>query len=188
MLKDCYLLCTTPGRDSLFMLAMWHSLSVRMVKISSSQKISCKFLEKPQDYKLICRRAVWYPYNVARELWGSKQHFTVQYFQFPHYLFGSAYFWQETEKTLSFGTHWRALTWMTRKISIGGNWMPQGYSQQDQPINFFLSGPSPLNLGRKCGRLGCPGNAKHLCGWLFGIAVGLQIVYKKEAFHILSAF
>jgi len=30
------------------------------------------------------------------------------------------------------------------------------------------------------------GNAKLLCGSLFGIVVGLQIVYKKEVFLILS--
>jgi len=35
------------------------------------------------------------------------------------------------------------------------------------------------SCGRKCGRLGRPGNAKHLCGWLFR-TVGLQIVYQKR--------
>jgi len=70
--------------------------------------------------------------------------------------------------------------------SIGGNLKLQGNSLQDQHIKISLSEPSPLNLGRKYGSRGHPGNVKLLCGWPFGTVVGLRTVYKKEASLILS--
>jgi len=68
------------------------------------------------------------------------------------------------------------------------NWKPEAsglFSTRSTYRSFFI-GSSTLNLGRKYGSQGYLGNAKHLCGWLFGIVVGLHIVYKKEVFLILS--
>ena len=67
-------------------------------------------------------------------------------------------------------------------------WKPEAsglFSTRSTYRSFFI-GSSTLNLGRKYGSQGYLGNAKHLCGWLFGIIVGLHIVYKKEVFLILS--
>jgi len=94
--------------------------------------------------------------------------------------------WFGLLNTLSFGTCWWVLLSMTMKTLITGNLKPQVYSRQDQHIGVFFIGSSTLNLGRKYGSQGYLGNAKHLCGWLFGIVVGLHIVYKKEVFLILS--
>jgi len=52
----------------------------------------------------------------------------------------------------------------------------KGNSLQDQHIKISLSEPSPLNLGRKYGSRGHPGNVKLLCGWPFGTVVGLRTV------------
>ena len=68
------------------------------------------------------------------------------------------------------------------------NWKPEAsglFSTRSTYRSFFI-GSSTLNLGRKYGSQGYLGNAKHLCGWLSRIVVGLQIVYKKEVFLILS--
>ena len=68
-------------------------------------------------------------------------------------------------------------------------WKPEAsglFSTRSAYRSFFLSAQSLLNLGIKYGSHGHLGNAKHLCGWLFGIVVGPQIVYRKEVFLILS--
>ena len=68
-------------------------------------------------------------------------------------------------------------------------WKPEAsglFSTRSAYRSFFLSAQSLLNLGIKYGSHGHLGNAKHLCGWLFGIVVGPQIIYRKEVFLILS--
>lgn len=77
------------------------------------------------------------------------------------------------------------VTWMTQTIH---RWKPEalGLISTRSAYKIFFPAPFPLNLGRKCGRLGRQINAKHLCGWPFGTIVRLQIVCKKEAYHILS--
>jgi len=67
--------------------------------------------------------------------------------------------------------------WM---MCISGGLNPQEFFPRNQPTEITFSGMSLLNLGNGFGNHGLLVNARPLCGWQFGTAVGQQTDCKKR--------